>query len=73
MRGDSILLCGNLALVAATIGIFVSLYLWLITEQVVYMFIGLALIIAQVCSFMCFSSKYIDSEYDEDEEKEKLR
>ena len=59
----------KLALIVPTITIFLMLYLWCTTTHLVFMFIGLTLLIAQVSSFAYYSSTSIATEYEERKKK----
>ncbi len=59
----------KLALIVPTITIFLMLYLWCTTTHLVFMFIGLTLLIAQVSSFVYYSSTSIATEYEERKKK----
>ena len=59
----------KLALIVPTITIFLMLYLWCTTTHLVFMFIGLTLLIAQVSSFAYSSSTSIATEYEERKKK----
>ena len=59
----------KLALIVPTITIFLMLYLWCTTTNLVFMFIGLTLLIAQVSSFVYYSSTSIATEYEERKKK----
>ena len=58
----------KLALIVPTITILM-LYLWCTTTHLVFMFIGLTLLIAQVSSFAYYSSTSIATEYEEKKKK----
>jgi hypothetical protein len=62
----------KLALILPTITIFLMLYLWITTTHLVFMFIGLTLVIAQVSSFAYYCSTSIATE-DEERKKKWLR
>ncbi|HEX5187031.1 MAG TPA: hypothetical protein VFV86_09095 [Nitrososphaeraceae archaeon] len=55
----------KLALIVPTIAIFLMLYLWITTTNLVFMFIGLTLVIAQISSFAYYSLTSIATEYEE--------
>jgi hypothetical protein len=59
----------KLALIVPTLSIFLMLYLWCTTTNLVFMFIGLTLLIAQVSSFVYYSSTSIATEYEERKKK----
>jgi hypothetical protein len=59
----------KLALIVSTITIFSMLYLWCTTTHLVFMFIGLTLLIAQVSSFAYYSSTSIATDYEERKKK----
>ena len=59
----------KLALIVPTITIFLMLYLWCTTTNLVFMFIGLTLLIVQVSSFVYYSSTSIATEYEERKKK----
>jgi hypothetical protein len=59
----------KLALIVSTIAIFSMLYLWCTTTHLVFMFIGLTLLIAQVSSFAYYSSTSIATDYEERKKK----
>jgi len=59
----------KLALIVPTITIFLMLYLWCTTTHLVFMFIGLTLLIAQISSFAYYSSTSIATEYEERKKK----
>ena len=55
----------KLALIVPTIAIFLMLYVWITTTHLVFMFIGLTLVIAQISSFAYYSLTSIATEYEE--------
>jgi uncharacterized membrane protein len=59
----------KLALIVGTIAIFLMLYLWCTTTHLVFMFIGLTILIAQISSFAYYSSTSIATEYEERKKK----
>ena len=59
----------KLALIVPTITIFLMLYLWCTTTHLVFMFICLTLLIAQISSFAYYSSTSIVTEYEERKKK----
>jgi hypothetical protein len=59
----------KLALIVSTIAIFSMLYQWCTTTDLVFMFIGLTLLIAQVSSFAYYSSTSIATDYEERKKK----
>ena len=59
----------KLALIVPAITIFLMLYLWCTTTDLVFMFIGLTLLIAQGSSFAYYCSTSIATEYEERKKK----